>query len=161
MVSSEINRLQNPAKIAQKSSGAGHNRDSLGKLGSKRPPRCAKPNTSRFSSTLLNLPASSINLRLLLELGRPRVTFLHYPAEGRGIEIFIFKLGRGALWPSLAVDPSYLGGCGCGGCSGDGVELLKDSLGTEDFGGKRSYFLTGLGALGTHLTKGFMRTCSV
>jgi hypothetical protein len=80
----------------------------------------------------------------------------HHPAEGRGIDIFIFKLfGRGSLGPSIAVDSSCVDGCG------GGAGFLKEILvGTVDFGGKRSYFWTRFGIFGVHLTKGFVRTRS-
>ncbi len=71
--------------------------------------------------------------------------------------IFILRLRLGSPWASLATNTS--GGDGCsGGGGGGGAGFLSNSLGPEDFGGNRSYFvLRGLNALGTHLTKAFVR----
>ena len=80
-----------------------------------------------------------------------------HPGEGRGIEIFIFRLWRGSREPSVAVNSLDAVGC----CVVGGAGFLKEILGTVDLGGKRSYFLTGLIALGSHFTRGFVRSRSV
>lgn len=96
--------------------------------------------------------------QLLGQSQKPRRDFgycLGHEAEGRGIEIFILRLRLGSLWASVATDAS--GGDNCSG-GGGGAGFLSNSLGPEDLGGKRSYFVVrGLKALGTHLTKAFVR----
>lgn len=121
-------------------------------------PRHANPNT-RFSNVgLTAVPHCSRILPFYSATapGEPRNRMTH-PGEGRGMEILIFRLWRGSRVASVAVNSLDAVGC----CVGGGAEFLKRILGTVDLGGKRSYFFCGLIVLGSHFTRGFVRSRSV
>lgn len=70
-----------------------------------------------------------------------------------GIENLSFKLFLGSTVVSVLIGSWYEGGGG-----GTGAGFLKEILGTDVFGGNRSYFFIGLGGFGTTFAIGFVRT---